>query len=129
MVNKVLIHVIDDDEKHCEMMVDVLTHFGFDCVRSLDGKSGIATTREKLPGLVFLDIQLPDLTGFEICQAIKKDKSCRDIPIIMASGKALKPSERQIGHRMGIRDFVTKPIEFSVLRDKIQIWLKGVPHG
>jgi putative two-component system response regulator len=74
------------------------------------------------PDLILLDIEMPDVSGFEVCQALKAEAQTADIPIIFLTGKAEAQAQVE-GFQLGAVDYVTKPINAGVLRARVRLHL------
>lgn len=88
-----------------------------------NGKECLSKAREILPHLILLDINMPELNGFEVCKQLKVDPLTRDIPIIFITGKNM-PKEKSKGFSLGGSDYVTKPIEEMELKARISNLIK-----
>jgi DNA-binding response OmpR family regulator len=103
--------VVDDDAGMRESLKDLLALEDFDCDTADTGKKGLAMFQLLKPDLVVLDAQLPDMSGFQVCQIMKKDLSLRMIPVIMVSSRFTEPQDRIQGLELGADDFFTKPFD------------------
>ena len=63
------------------------------------------------PQLVVLDLQLPDMSGYQLCQLFKKDPSLRRVPVVMVSGRFTEPQDRIQGFELGADDYFAKPFD------------------
>src|SRR5882672_1568495 len=77
---------------------------------------------EPRPDLILLDIEMPDVSGFEVCQALKAEAQTASIPIIFLTGKAEAQAQVE-GFELGAVDYVTKPINAAVLRARVRLHL------
>ncbi len=84
------------------------------------GLEGLWLTRKWLPDLVLLDVQLPDLDGFEVCRQIKSDPALLDVFVIMLSGEATSPSQKAGGLDTGADEYLTKPLAAEELFARIR---------
>ncbi|SRR5258708_5068122 len=109
MTTRVLI--IDDDAGMRESLKDLLSLEEFECEVADTGKKGLAMFQLHKPQLVVLDAQLPDVSGFQVCQMMKKDPLLRRTPIVMVSGRFTEPQDRVQGLELGADDFFTKPFD------------------
>lgn len=75
--------------------------------------------RDPKPDLILLDIMMPEMDGFEVCQHLKENPETREIPIIFLSGKD-NPGDRSRGLSMGAVDFIEKPIDV----DMVCLWVE-----
>ena len=103
--------VVDDDPGMRESLKDLLALEDFDCDTADTGKKGLAMFQLLKPDLVVLDAQLPDMSGFQVCQIMKKDLTLRMIPVIMVSSRFTEPQDRIQGLELGADDFFTKPFD------------------
>ena len=89
----------------------------------MDGESGIERATRETPDLILLDVDMPDLDGFEVCRRLKEHPSTRDIPIIFLTGTASTDSKVR-GLDMGAIDYVTKPFDQVELRARVRAGLR-----
>lgn len=101
--NKIL--VIDDENKILEVIASYLQKEGFQVIVADNGEDGLRLFYAQCPSLVILDLMLPDLSGEEICRAIR---SVSNIPIIMLTAKSGEPNVLK-GLDVGADDYITKP--------------------
>jgi DNA-binding response OmpR family regulator len=73
-----------------------------------NGGAGLAAAKNFLPGLILLDIHLPDIDGYQVCRALKQEETTREIPIIFITSMASE-QERVKGFEAGAEDYVVKP--------------------
>ena len=99
--------VIDDDEDSRVLMEDYLGDFGCEVLLAQSGEVGMEMARTHQPDLVTLDLQMPDLDGWEVLRRLKADPKVRHIPVVIASVVANEGRERLFG----AVDLLTKPIE------------------
>lgn len=103
--------VIDDNDLDRKIATDVLTHGGFRVLQAPDGKSGLRLVHERRPDLVLLDVMMPVLDGWSVCERVR---DLSDVPLIMVT--SLNREEEMIrGLDLGADDFVSKPISPAVL--------------
>ncbi len=90
MIRKVL---IADDEEGVRALVEAtLSNDGsIEFYAAEDGQRALDVAREVMPDVIFLDVMMPKLNGFEVCQALKSDPATRDIKIVMLTGLAQNP--------------------------------------
>jgi two-component system phosphate regulon response regulator PhoB len=95
----------------------------------MDGASGLEKAKKERPGLIILDLMLPEMDGKDVCRALKSDPLTRPIPILMLTAKA-EEMDRVIGFELGADDYVTKPFSPRelVLRVKAILRRKEVPR-
>ena len=100
--------VVDDVPINLRLLTQMLTKQGYKVRPVTSGAQALAAARSTLPDLILLDIMMPGMDGYEVCQRLKADKATRDTPIIFIS--ALKEAENKLrGFTVGGVDYVTKP--------------------
>jgi DNA-binding response OmpR family regulator len=119
---------VDDDPDIVRLVKETLLDEGFDFVSAEDGKGGIREAQTSHPDLIILDMQLPDIDGFEVCRRLKADKQCKDIPIIMLTGRFKKTADKVDGLEGGADDYVLKPFEIEELLARIRAVLREYKH-
>lgn len=105
---KPTILVVDDEPDAVELIEFNLKNAGFVVKTASDGAEALAKARSILPGLIILDVMLPEMDGFEICKLLRRDMNTAAIPIIMLTAKAAE-IDRVLGLELGADDYLTKP--------------------
>lgn len=116
--------MVEDDTLLQKLMGEIFTFEGYEFMFCPDGKSALETIPIKLPDLIIMDVHLPDMTGHQICRAIKSDSRTRHIPVIMLTGEARELENRVDGLNAGADDYLFKPISTKVLIARVQSLLK-----
>ncbi len=106
--------IIEDQEDLRRLLARMLTLEGFETITAENGMTGIALTRERQPDLVFCDLRMPDLDGYEVLSALRADHMTANIPLIFVTASA-NQSARQLGLERGAAAYLTKPFK----RDEI----------
>lgn len=103
-----LIMVVDDNSKNLQVVGKILYKNGYDLSLLGEGKSVLELAREKQPDLILLDIMMPGMDGFEVCQLLKNDELTKNIPVIFLTAKT---DEDDIvkGFETGGVDYIKKP--------------------
>ena len=115
--------VVDDSPTVRKIVQLTLSREGITVVTAGDGLSALAAVADAQPDLILLDIMLPRMDGYSICQVVRKNMSYRDIPIIMLSGKdGLIDKVR--GKMAGSSDYITKPFDSSELVQVVKRYLQ-----
>ena len=117
--------VIDDDAGMRESLQDLLSLEEFECDVAETGKKGMALFQLHRPQLVVLDSQLPDVSGFQVCQVMKKDPALRCTPVVMISGRFTEPQDKVQGLELGADDFFTKPFDPVLFMARIKNLLRS----
>ncbi len=100
--------VIDDEPYALRAMSYLLTREGYEVVTASNGEEGLKRVQELKPPLVFLDIMMPQLDGYEVCQRIRSDPSLDGTYIVMLSAKG-QQVDRERGLAQGANEYMTKP--------------------
>jgi DNA-binding response OmpR family regulator len=100
--------VIDDEKDLIELVRHNLEKEGFQVISAVDGETGLAMAIQSMPDLVLVDLMLPGIDGFEVCNRLRRSERTSKIPIIMLTAKSTE-SDRVAGLELGSDDYVTKP--------------------
>jgi CheY-like chemotaxis protein len=123
MAKKILI--VDDEPDAVDFAKEVLESEGHTVVTASDGTKGLAAMRREKPDLVVLDVQMPDMDGFEVFQEMKKDEAQKAMPVVMLTGIKEKVgigfSADEMKDYMGARpsDYIEKPIDPAKLKEAV----------
>ncbi|MBP3041720.1 response regulator transcription factor [Bacillaceae bacterium Marseille-Q3522] len=115
-----IILIVDDDQDIREILKLYLEKEGFAIVMAADGKKALQLVDQYDPDLIFLDIIMPGLDGFETCQAIREKTS---VPILFLSAKE-DDIDKILGLRIGGDDYITKPFSPGVLIARVKAHLR-----
>ncbi|MGN6553301.1 MAG: response regulator transcription factor [Verrucomicrobiota bacterium] len=111
--------VVEDHAELLELLRLQFKEEGFAIATATDGIEAVRKARAHRPDLILLDVMLPELDGFAVCEILRKDANTKDIPIIMVSGLTGQ-LPRCAGFEAGATDFVTKPITPAALVAKVR---------
>jgi len=100
--------VVDDEPEAVELVEFNLKQAGFCVVSAADGAEALKKARAVLPGLIVLDLMLPEVDGLEVCKMLRRDPATASIPIVMLTAKAAE-IDRVLGLELGADDYLTKP--------------------
>ena len=110
--------LIIDDDAHIRLLLKrSLRHLedsGVDLLFAEDGKEGVEIAKREKPDLVFLDICLPELNGFEVFEMIRHDPRLQKTDIIFLTAKG-QEYDKEIGSKVGADDYITKPFDTDVI--------------
>ena len=112
--------LIEDERALREALADALATDGFVVEQAATGSAGLTAFRSHPPDLVLLDLMLPEMSGIEICRAIRSNSK---VPIIMVTAKASE-TDRIVGLDLGADDYVTKPFSARELSARIRAVLR-----
>ncbi len=121
--DKGTILVVDDTPTNIQVLFDVLSGSGYRVAIAKTGESALKRLQDHLPDLILLDVMMPGIDGFEICQRLKANDHTKDIPVIFMT--ALSESvDRVKGLKLGAVDYITKPIQHEEVLARIQVHLQ-----
>jgi len=124
MTTKVL---IADDEPNIVVSLEFLMkREGHQVLVARDGEQALALIRSERPDLVLLDVMMPRLTGFEVCQAVRADPQLAGTKILMLTAKGRDTDVAQ-GRGVGADDYMTKPFSTKELAARVRTMLGGAP--
>jgi signal transduction histidine kinase/CheY-like chemotaxis protein/ligand-binding sensor domain-containing protein len=109
--------VVDDDPNIRSLLQQELTDAGYSVRLAEDGRKALTLIREETPGLVILDVMMPEMNGFDVAAVLKNDPATMDIPIIILS--IVEDKER--GFRLGVDRYLTKPIDTASLFHEVDV--------
>jgi two-component system cell cycle response regulator len=115
--------IIDDSRVIIHVARTVLTKLGHHVRAVQDGLAGLQEAKIQRPDLILLDLVMPVMDGYEVCQKLKADPVTREIPVIMLTSKA-EANDKVKGLEMGALDYVTKPFDEGELIARVNIHLR-----
>jgi two-component system, OmpR family, response regulator len=113
--------VVDDEEALVDLLGDALRFAGYEVHVARNGFDALKVAADVLPDLVVLDVNLPDLDGFEVCHRLRRDGG--EAPVIFLTARD-DPSDLRTGFTRGGDDYVTKPFSLEELNFRIQAVLR-----
>ena len=116
---KEYILVVDDTPHNLQLLLNMLTRKGYEAVGVNDGIKALADMQDKLPDLVLLDINMPNINGFEVCQKLKSGDRTRDIPIIFVSARD-EVLDKVQAFSLGGVDYITKPFQIAEVLARVE---------
>lgn len=115
--------IVDDLEINVIILEQIIKKMGYIPLAANEGKGALEIMNYTLPQIILLDVSMPEMSGYELCEILKKNKRTRDIPVIFIS--AMDGSDDKIkGFKAGAVDFITKPFEPLEVTKRIENHLK-----
>jgi len=119
--------IIEDEVSVRESIRDILSLENLDCVLVANGKEGLAAAQESHPRMVITDVQLPDISGYQVCQSLKRDPESRATPVVMMSGRFTEPQDKIQGLESGAEEFFVKPFDPAYFLARVKSILRDLP--
>jgi len=111
--------LIVDDDFHVGYLIKInLGAEGYEAVLALSGEEALEKARASPPDLITLDVLMPEMDGFEVLKALKREEALNSIPVIMIS--VVNGIRKKRGIQMGVAGYLLKPIDFDNLLDKMR---------
>lgn len=115
--------IVDDTPENLKVLSGMLREKGYEVRPVLNGRQALQVIQNKRPDLILLDINMPDMNGYEVCETLKRDDKYKKIPIIFIS--ALSESLDKVkAFSVGGVDYVTKPFQFEEVNSRVETHLK-----
>ncbi len=121
--NRQKVLIVDDVAKNIQLVASFLKQAGYDINFALSGNSALEHIREEEFDLVLLDIMMPEMDGFEVCEIIKGNERSRDLPVIFLTAKTDIESITR-GFEAGGVDYITKPFNKAELLARVKTHLE-----
>ena len=106
--------LIVDDEAHIrallEQTLEELEDDGVELLTASDGEAALAIVADERPDLVFLDVMMPKMNGYEVCRAVRSDLGLSDVTVVLLTAKG-QDADREQGLAVGADEFRTKPFD------------------
>lgn len=120
--------IIDDDPINIAIIESELRH-DYRIHSALSGEAGLEIARRELPDLILLDIMMPGLNGYEVCQPLQSLHESGNIPVVIFLTSLNSASDEAKGLEMGAIDYITKPIHLQVLKQRVKNHLRMKWHS
>jgi len=115
--------VVDDTAENIRFLAAMLAQQGYQVRKALNGKMALTAAQAAPPNLILLDVNMPDLDGFEVCKQLKADEKTAMVPVIFLSALD-EVTDKVRAFQVGAIDFITKPFQFEDVLVRIQTHLK-----
>ncbi len=115
--------IADDNVQNCELLDAYLATEDYEIGFAYDGQQTLEQVKEFAPDLILLDIMMPKLSGYEVCQQIKSEPKTQSIPILMVTALNEK-NDIEKAVSAGCDDFLTKPVNQLELKTRVRSLLR-----
>lgn len=116
--------IVEDDPNLLELFSTILTVHGYKVRPFLCGKAALNSARKKMPDVILLDINLPDMSGYDVCSQLKTDNDAHDVPVIFCSSMDEHAAKTR-AFAVGGSAYLTKPVLKKELVACVQTQLNG----
>lgn len=114
--------VVDDDKHAVEILYRLLQKEGFEVLRAQSGREALDIVAAEDVDVILLDVMMPEMDGFQVCEALRAVERTRNIPVILLTAKD-DMETRVLGMKLGVSEFLTKPINKRELFSRIRAQL------
>ncbi|MBU4217407.1 MAG: response regulator [Actinobacteria bacterium] len=122
--------VVDDDPDIRDVLEDLLESEGYEVITANDGTQGLEAVKSESPDLMILDLLMPVMDGFAVCKQLQDPRwsKWKEMPILILTSVREEVSQRryelETGLRLGVDDYIEKPIDPDVVLDRVKILLE-----
>lgn len=114
--------IVEDNELNMKLFHDLLEANGYQTLQTRSGKEALGLARQHRPDLILMDIQLPEISGLQVTEEIKRDDDLRSIPVIAVTAFAMKGDEERI-RAGGCEAYISKPISIAKFLETVRQFL------
>lgn len=114
--------IVEDSELNMRLFNDLLEAFGYRTVKTNDGRQALPLTREHMPDLIIMDIQLPEISGLELTDRLKKDEALKHIPVVAVTAFAMRGDEQRV-LAAGCDAYLSKPISVAKFMETVRSFI------
>ena len=119
--------IVDDTETNVDMLVEALGD-DYEVMVAMDGEDALEMAAEEPQDLILLDVMMPGMDGFEVCEKLKLSPETASIPVIFMTGKTDK-EDRDRGMALGAIDYIFKPFDIVDVQTRIKAHLTKIIEG
>lgn len=112
------IMLVDDSSTNNLLYQNIFETEGYNVIVCDDAKTALKKLQKSIPGVIILDLMMPDMDGLDFYECIKKEPTTAHIPVIMLTAKVDRESEKR-AKAMGVYDYLIKPVGITVITEKI----------
>lgn len=114
--------IVDDSATNLRLLSDILTASGYEVSLAQDGAAAMRFVQTQLPELILLDVVMPNLDGFKVCQFLKSNEKTRAVPVVFMTS-LVETSDKIRAFRMGAADYITKPFQAEEVLARVETLL------
>jgi DNA-binding response OmpR family regulator len=128
MTSQAKILLIDDHRTVLRLLEAILKLKGYDLLYAENGQQGMALARQEKPDLILLDVMMPEIDGFKVCQYLKGQPETAAIPVVFLTARGAE-SDLETGRKVGAQGFLTKPFLAREVLDLVERLLTRAQQG
>jgi DNA-binding response OmpR family regulator len=117
--------VVDDRQDNLDLVCEVFEGDGYELLTARSAEAAIELVREQRPDVAILDVQMPEVDGYELCLRLRETLSCWELPILFLTAHCTSPQAAARGLDLGACDYVTKPFNKDELKARVRAALRG----
>jgi len=125
MAEQKRILLVDDHQTVFRLLEAIVRIKGYELIYAESAQQGIVMARQELPDLVLLDVMMPDIDGFKVCQYLKENPETKNIPVMFLTARGAE-GDLETGRKVGADGFMTKPFQTKEVIKQIEELLGGV---
>ncbi len=107
-----------DDDPRIRALLSTTLNKAYTIIQAENGPQGLSLAAKELPDMIFLDVEMPGLNGYEVCSRLKGDQATAGIKVVMLTGRA-SDEDKDRGRAAGADDYITKPFSPRALLQKV----------
>lgn len=123
-MQKPKILIVDDNPNNRLAIRTILKGIEAELHEADNGFDALSMTLEFDYALILLDVQMPEMDGYEVCEQIRADERTSDVPVIFLTAAFKENTDKMHGYKAGATDYLTKPIDDHILKAKVHVFLK-----
>ena len=112
--------VVDDDMAILDMVAELLGYEGYRVLTSNSGREALACAKDQAPGLILLDLMMPEMSGWQVVSALRSLPQTRSIPVVLLSARR---DLATTAHDLGVEHFLEKPFDLDELLGLVQKYM------
>ncbi len=120
--------LVEDNEINRRLAVFLLRSQGYQVREATTAEEALEVLKTDRPGLILMDVQLPDMDGLEVTRKLKENPSTRDIPVVAITSYAMK-GDREEALVAGCTDYITKPIDKTTFLQRVPTYFRRPDRG
>jgi len=113
--------LVDDVASNIDILLDILDD-DYDVSVAMDGESALEFIAEEAPDIILLDIMMPGMSGYEVCERLKADAQTKHIPVIFVTARTDAANQSK-GLALGAVDYIFKPVDPAEVKNKLNTCL------